>query len=179
VSISLRSREGVTQIQQRAKNSVSQTTRSGTSARAAGYRRIGSPTSTPTPTSASAAASVRGARELRFDALAGSLLPAQLTAMGYIVEKIGTSERILPHAVAQRFEVSSSGALVPASDGSKKPTTATVTNAGFANVEQFELRLEKVIFPIFPQVGQDTVSVHWSRLVMFLTHVDRLSWRPL
>src|ERR1700721_3442255 len=78
-----------------------------------------SPTSTPT--SASAAASVPGARELRFDALAGSPLPAQLTAMGYIVEKIGESQRILPHAVAQRFEVLSSGALVPGAGGSTKP----------------------------------------------------------
>jgi hypothetical protein len=107
--------------------------------RAAGYRRIGSPTSTPT--SASAAASVPGARELRFDALVGSPLPAPLTAMGYIVERIGTSERILLHAVAQRFEVSSSGALLPASDGSTKPVTVTVANAGIAVVEQFDLRM--------------------------------------
>ena len=81
----------------------------------------GSPTSTPT--SASAAASVPGARELRFDALVGSALPAQLTAMGYIVEKIGTSQRILPHAVAQKFETSSTGALIPATEGSTKPVT--------------------------------------------------------
>jgi hypothetical protein len=58
---------------------------------------------------------------------------------GYIIEKIGEGERILPHAVAQRFEVSSSGALVPATLGSTKPVTLTVTNAGIAVVEQFEL----------------------------------------
>ena len=98
-----------------------------------------SPTSTPT--SASAAASVPGARELRFDALAGSPLPAQLTAMGYIVEKIGESQRILPHAVAQRFEVLSSGALVPVTEGSTKPVTVTFRNAGIAVVEQFDLRM--------------------------------------
>jgi hypothetical protein len=62
-------------------------------------------------------------------------------ALGYIVEKIGTSERILPHAVAQRFEVSSSGALTPAVEGSSKPVTVTVTNAGIAVVEQYDLRL--------------------------------------
>jgi hypothetical protein len=39
-------------------------------------------------------------------------LPDQLTALGYIVEKIGTAERSLPHAVAERFETSSSGALI-------------------------------------------------------------------
>jgi hypothetical protein len=54
--------------------------------------------------------------------------------------KTGTSERILPHAVPQRFEVSSSGALVPVTEGSTKPTTVTVTNAGIANVEQSDLR---------------------------------------
>jgi hypothetical protein len=93
----------------------------------------GSPTSTPA--SASAASSVPGARELRFDALVGSPLPAQFTAMGYIVEKTGTSERILAHEVAQRFETSSSGALVPATEGSTKPVTVTVTNAGIAAVD--------------------------------------------
>jgi hypothetical protein len=56
--------------------------------------------------------SVPGSHEITFDALVGSPLPAQLTAMGYIVEKIGGSQRILPNAVAHRFEVSSSGALV-------------------------------------------------------------------
>ena len=78
---------------------------------------------------------------MRFDALAGSPLPAQLTAMGYIVEKIGESQRILPHAVAQRFEVLSSGALVPVTEGSTKPVTVTFRNAGIAVVEQFDLRM--------------------------------------
>jgi hypothetical protein len=96
---------------------------------------------TSTPTSASAAASVPGARELRFDALVGSPLPAQLAALGYIVEKIGTSQRILPDAVAQKFETSSRGALVAPTEGSTKPVTVTVTNAGIAVVEQYELRM--------------------------------------
>ena len=61
--------------------------------------------------------SIPGARDLRSYALVGSPLPAQLTAMGYIVEKTCTSERILAHAVAHRFETSSSGALVPATEG--------------------------------------------------------------
>jgi hypothetical protein len=84
--------------------------------------------------------SVPGSHEITFDALVGSALPEQLAAMGYIVEKTGTSERILAHPVAQRFEVSSSGALVPATEGST-PTTLTVTNAGIANVEQYDLRM--------------------------------------
>jgi hypothetical protein len=85
--------------------------------------------------------SVRGAREMRFEALPGSPLPEQLTALGYIVEKTGTTERILPHAVSQKFETSSSGALIPATEGSTKPVTVQVTHAGIATVEQFDLRV--------------------------------------
>jgi hypothetical protein len=44
-----------------------------------------------------------------------------IARLGNIVEKIGTSQRILPQAVQQRFEVSSSGALVPPTEGSTKP----------------------------------------------------------
>jgi len=87
------------------------------------------------------ATSVPGAHEMTFDALVGSPLPEQLAAMGYDVMKTGTTERILAHAVAQRFEVSSSGALVAATEGSTKPVTVTVTNAGIATVEQFDLRM--------------------------------------
>jgi hypothetical protein len=100
-----------------------------------------SPTSTPTSASTAAWTTSVPEREIRFEALAGSPLPAQLAALGYIVVKTGESQRILPHAVAQRFEVSSSGALGAPTEGSTKPTTVTVTNAGIANVEQFELRL--------------------------------------
>jgi hypothetical protein len=46
---------------------------------------------------------------------------ANIARLGNIVEKIGTSQRILPQAVQQRFEVSSSGALVPPTEGSTKP----------------------------------------------------------
>jgi hypothetical protein len=82
--------------------------------------------------------SVPGAHEITFDALPGSPLPEQLTARGYIVEKIGESERILPHAVQQRFERSSSCALVPPTESSTKPVTVT-TDAGIATVEQYDL----------------------------------------
>jgi hypothetical protein len=85
--------------------------------------------------------SVPGAHELRLDALVGSTIPNDLRALGYIVEKIGMSERILPHAVAQRFETSSSGALIPATEGSTKPVTVTVTKSGIAAVKQYDLRM--------------------------------------
>jgi hypothetical protein len=66
---------------------------------------------------------------------------ANIARLGNIVVKTGTSERILPHAVAQRFETSSSDALIAATEGSTKPVTVTVTNAGIAVVEQYDLRV--------------------------------------
>jgi hypothetical protein len=70
------------------------------------------------------------------EALGGTANNARL---GYSVVKIGTSERILPHAVARKSEVSSSGALVPVTGDSAKPVTVTVTNAGIAVGEQYGL----------------------------------------
>jgi hypothetical protein len=61
--------------------------------------------------------------------------------LGLFIEKIGESQRILPHAVRQRFEVSSSGALTPATEGSTRPTSIVVTNAGIANVECYDIRM--------------------------------------
>jgi hypothetical protein len=50
---------------------------------------------------------------------------ANIARLGYIVEKTGESQRILPHAVAQKFEVLSSGALIPATEGQRpKPRAA-------------------------------------------------------
>ena len=66
---------------------------------------------------------------------------ANIARFGNIVMKTGTTERILAYAVAQKFETSSSGALIPATEGSTKPVTVTVTNAGIATVEQFDLRM--------------------------------------
>jgi len=77
---------------------------------------------------------------MTFDALPGSPLPDQLRVLGYDVV-VGTTERILPHAVPQRFEVAPDGMLVPPAEGSTKPGTVTVTNAGIAVVEQYDLRI--------------------------------------
>jgi hypothetical protein len=85
--------------------------------------------------------SVPGSHEVTFDALVGSPLPEQLAALGYDVVKTGTSERILPHAVARRFETSSSGARAPVTEGSTKPVSVQVTNAGTTTVEQYDLRM--------------------------------------
>ncbi|SHN87124.1 hypothetical protein SAMN05444170_7014 [Bradyrhizobium erythrophlei] len=68
-------------------------------------------------------------------------MPDQLAALGYAVMKTGTTERILPHAIRQKFEIAPDGTLVPPTEGSTRPTSMTVTNAGLAVVEQFDLRV--------------------------------------
>jgi hypothetical protein len=58
---------------------------------------------------------------------------------GYIVVKTGESQRVLPNAVVQKFKVSSSGALIAATENSPKPVSLIVTGAGLARVEQYDL----------------------------------------
>jgi hypothetical protein len=55
------------------------------------------------PSRAAWLTSVPGAHELRSDALVGSALPAQFTAMGCTVVKIGETQRILRHAIRQKI----------------------------------------------------------------------------
>jgi hypothetical protein len=65
---------------------------------------------------------------------------ASTARLGYIVTLIGESQRILPHAVTQRFGVAPDGMLVPPTEGSTKPVSV-INGAGLARVEQFELRV--------------------------------------
>jgi hypothetical protein len=85
--------------------------------------------------------SVPGDPEMRLQVLPGSALPDQLRKLGYIVVPTGTTSRILPHAVRQAMTMSSSGALIAATEGSTKPVALHVTNAGIATVEQYDLRM--------------------------------------
>jgi hypothetical protein len=78
---------------------------------------------------------------MRFQAIPDSALPAALRDLGYVVEHTGQSQRILPHAITERFETSSSGVLVSPTENSTKPVTTRVTHAGIAIVDQFNLRL--------------------------------------
>jgi hypothetical protein len=66
--------------------------------------------------------------------------PICFVRRGRIVERTGQTQRILPHAIAQKFEVSSSGAFIAATESSTKPLTLQVTNAGLAVAEQYDLR---------------------------------------
>jgi hypothetical protein len=82
--------------------------------------------------------SIPGDVEMRFDALPESQLPQELHALGYTVIPIGETQRILASAITERLEISSSGALVHATENSTKPIT-TRTHAGIARFLQFEL----------------------------------------
>jgi hypothetical protein len=49
---------------------------------------------------------------MRLQVLPGSSLPDQLAALGYIAERTGETQRILPHAVSQDVTTTSSGAFI-------------------------------------------------------------------
>jgi hypothetical protein len=66
---------------------------------------------------------------------------ASVARLGYIVTRIGERQRILRHAVTQRFGVAPDGMIEPPTGGSTKPVSVIVTSAGLARVEQFELRV--------------------------------------
>ena len=65
---------------------------------------------------------------------------ASIATLKYIAVKIGATERILPHAIRQKFDIAPDGTLEPVTAGSTRPTSAVVTGAGVQAVEQFDLR---------------------------------------
>jgi hypothetical protein len=78
---------------------------------------------------------------MRFEALPVSGLPAALRSMGYIVEQTGETLRILPHAIVESLTTTTSGTLIPATEGSTRSVTTRVTHAGIATVIQYDLRM--------------------------------------
>jgi hypothetical protein len=82
--------------------------------------------------------SVPGDSEMRFQALPDSTLPGAHRELGYIVEPIGETQRILPHAIVEKLVTTSSGALVRATESSTP--TIQITHAGLATVIQCDLR---------------------------------------
>lgn len=53
--------------------------------------------------------SIPGRRDVDFQCLEGSDLPEQLAALGYQVHPDGHTERILPHAIVERFSRGADG----------------------------------------------------------------------
>jgi hypothetical protein len=66
------------------------------------------------------------------------LLPSELEEQGYIVGKIGTSERILAGAIVERFARRKDGSLSPLTEGSTVVADEVRRHAGIVKVEVFE-----------------------------------------
>jgi hypothetical protein len=81
---------------------------------------------------------------MRFEALPGSPLPDQLRDNGYLVSETGTSQRILAHAIENKYVVGAGGVLELVTAGSTRPITSTVTHAGIVTTTVYELRVPAV-----------------------------------
>ncbi|MBR1298543.1 hypothetical protein [Bradyrhizobium sp. AUGA SZCCT0042] len=89
--------------------------------------------------------SIPGDPDMRFESLPGSTLPDELRAAGYEVTEIGTTQRILPHAVEQRFVVGAGGELELATAGSTRPISHVVSHAGVVITTVFDLLVPDVL----------------------------------
>jgi hypothetical protein len=72
-------------------------------------------------------------------ALPDSPLPELLRSAGYIVTKLATSQRVLPHAIHQQFAAGKDGEMEPLVAGSTRPVAITVTHAGIVAVVEYDL----------------------------------------
>lgn len=84
---------------------------------------------------------VPGAPDVTLECLPGSPLPDQLRAAGYLVTETGTTQRILPHAIEQRFVVGAGGDLELATAGSTRPISRVTTHAGIVTTTVYDLRV--------------------------------------
>jgi hypothetical protein len=80
-----------------------------------------------------------GDKVVRIETLPGSALPDELRQLGYRVRPADppTGEKILPHAIIEKFTRRGDGALEALVHGSTRPIV-TVTHAGICKVERFE-----------------------------------------
>jgi hypothetical protein len=81
--------------------------------------------------------SIPGDRTIVVECLPGSNVPHRLRGAGYDLTEIEGGERIIAGAITERLELSSSGAFVPATEGSTKPIATTVVHSGICKVERF------------------------------------------
>ena len=104
-----------------------------------GKERFASLNSVATATGQAWLTSIPGAEIIAMECLPGSTLPARLSGMGYLVERTGESQRILPHAIVEHLTTTAAGALVPVTEGSTGKVTMRITHAGIATV--FQIRI--------------------------------------
>jgi hypothetical protein len=76
--------------------------------------------------------------EVLIEALPESSWPAELRQRGFPLVDAEPGQRILPHAIKTEMALSSSGALMPATPGSTKPTSFVIYGAGPTPTRRFE-----------------------------------------
>jgi hypothetical protein len=85
--------------------------------------------------------SIAGDPIVRLEVLPSSTFPAELEKLGYHLRHDGQGERILPHAIVERFSRNAFGELEPVTEGSTKPVVHRVTHAGIVAVDRFSFVL--------------------------------------
>jgi hypothetical protein len=85
--------------------------------------------------------SVAGDKEVRFDCLPDSPLPADLRGRGFDVIDEGDGERILHAAITERFARRTDGELAPLTPGSTERVAQIVTHAGIVKVKRYAFEM--------------------------------------
>jgi hypothetical protein len=85
--------------------------------------------------------SVAGDVEVRVECLPSSDLPQRLQRAGYELRPDGQGQRILAHAIVERFGRGADGVLVPITQGSTLPVVSKRTHAGIVGVQRYSFLL--------------------------------------
>lgn len=85
--------------------------------------------------------SIPGVSEITFECLPGSDFPARVQALGYELKPEGRGQRILAHAITERFGRAADGTLVPITEGSTLPVVQRVAHAGIVGVQRYSFLL--------------------------------------
>jgi hypothetical protein len=85
--------------------------------------------------------SLPGHRVVTVETLPGSALPDELRALGYRLHEEGEGQRIVPHAITERFARGDDGSFVAATAGSTRPVVHQVTHAGLCRVLRFSFTI--------------------------------------
>lgn len=84
--------------------------------------------------------SVAGDIDVAIEVTAGSSIPQRLHDLGYYLVADGRGQRIIPHAITERFTRNADGTLSPLVEGSTLPIMHR-THAGIVEVQRFRFML--------------------------------------
>ena len=85
--------------------------------------------------------SVAGDPMVTVECLPSSTFVQRLNDLGYELRPDGEGERILPHAITERFGRAADGTLVPITEGSTLPVVSRRTHAGIVGVVRYTFEL--------------------------------------